>query len=112
MPEQSASARLPGFLTSFEDLTTHFDEHFGELGSSERGDTFLDLALKVIGLAEESQDFGPLRPSEKKSHDRGVDLYTATTSDGRVLCAQSKYKISSKEQFDSIITVHSLEFLA
>lgn len=104
MSEQSATGRLPDFLESFENLTTHFDEHFGELGSNERGDTFLDLALKVISLTEESQDFPLLRPSEKKSHDGGVDLFTAVTADGRILCAQSKYKIRSREQFDSIIS--------
>lgn len=104
MLEQELAERLPDFLESFEDLTTHFDEHFGELRSNERGDTFLDLALKVISLTEEGQDFPPLRASEKKSHDGGVDLYTAETSDGRILCAQSKYKVRGKDQFDSIVS--------
>ncbi|MHB9074804.1 MAG: AIPR family protein [Desulfobaccales bacterium] len=104
MPEQNISDRLPVFLESFENLTAHFDEHFGPLGSNERGDTFLELSLKVITLTDEGQEFPPLRPSEKKTHDRGVDLYTAETVDGRILCAQSKYKVRGKEEFDSIIS--------
>ena len=99
-----ASRRLPKFLESFENLIGHFDEHFGPLGSNERGETFLDLANKVIELTDEGQDFPALRPSQKKSHDGGVDLFTAETSDSRVLCAQSKYKIRSKDEFDSIIS--------
>src|SRR5271157_4172194 len=104
VPEDDVPGRLPKFLESFENLTSHFDEHFGELGSNERGDTFLDLAMKVISLTSEGQEFPALRPSEKKSHDGGVDLYTAETADGRILCAQSKYKVRSKDEFDSILS--------
>jgi len=104
MPENSDSRLFPKFLASFENLTGHFDEHFGELGSNARGDTFLDLATKVISLTDEGQEFPALRPSAKKSHDGGVDLYTAETADGRILCAQSKYKVRSKDDFDTIIS--------
>jgi hypothetical protein len=105
MAENAIEAEaLPKFLESFENLTSHFDEHFGELGSNQRGDTFLDLALKVISLTDEGQQFPPLRQSAKKSYDGGVDLYTAATDDGRLLCVQSKYKVRSKDEFDSIIS--------
>lgn len=104
MLDASVSERLPGFLESFENLTSHFDEHFGDLGSNARGDTFLDLALKVISLTSEGQEFPALRLNEKKSHDGGVDLYTAMTSEARILCAQSKYKVRSKDEFDGIIS--------
>jgi len=96
--------RLPKFLESFENLIGHFDEHFGDLGSNERGDTFLDLANKVISLTDEGQEFPQLQISEKKSHDGGVDLFTAETADGRILCAQSKYKIRTKDEFDTVIS--------
>ena len=104
MPELNIAERLPKFLESFENLTAHFDEHFGALGSNDRGDTFLDLALKVISFTTEGQEFPQLRLSEKKSHDGGVDLYTAETKDGRILCAQSKYKVRGKDELDSIVS--------
>ena len=104
MFDQEIPGRLPKFLESFENLTSHFDEHFGELGSNGRGDTFLDLAMKVISLTDEGQEFPALRQSEKKSCDGGVDLYTAETSDGRILCAQSKYKVRSKDELDTILS--------
>src|ERR1035437_228255 len=96
MLEREIAERLPKFLESFEDLTGHFDEHFGELGSNDRGDTFLDLALKVISLTNEGQEFPQLRPSERKSHDGGVDLYTAETEDGRILCASPNTRLEAK----------------
>ena len=96
--------RIPNFLESLENLAAHFDEHFGELGSNERGDTFLDLALKVVSLTAEGQDFPELQPSESKSHDDGVDLHTATTLDGRKLCVQSKYKIRGKDDIDNVVS--------
>lgn len=95
---------LPKFLTSFEDLIGHFDEHFGELGSSQRGDTFLDLAQKIIPLTPEGESFPTPMPNNKKSHDGGIDLLSSETDDNRILYAQSKYKIREKEAFDSIIS--------
>jgi hypothetical protein len=100
----SGNGTLPEFLQSFENLTAHFEEHFGELGSNERGDTFLGLAEKLIPLTEECQGFPRPEVREKKSHDGGVDLLTAETDDGRVLCAQSKYKIRDKESLDAIVS--------
>lgn len=95
---------LPAFLRSFEDLMGHFDEHFGELGSNDRGDTFLALAEKLLPLMDEFSEFPPPAPNERKSHDGGVDLLTAEARDGRILCIQSKYKIREKAEFDTIIS--------
>lgn len=102
--ERQDTHSLPTFLRSFEDLTAHFDEHFGALGSNDRGDTFLALAEQLIPLADESSAFPPPIPSPKKTHDGGVDLLTVQTSDGRALFIQSKYKIRSKDELDLIIS--------
>lgn len=67
MAEDDVLERLPKFLESFENLTSHFDEHFDERGSNERGDTFLDLAMKVISLTNEGQDFPALRPARRRA---------------------------------------------
>src|SRR6185295_18412632 len=95
---------LPNFLHSFENLSSHFDEHFGELGANERGDSFLELAKRLIPLTEEGERFPAPVPNEKKSHDLGVDLLTAVADDGRMLCAQSKFKIRGKDDIDTIIS--------
>lgn len=95
---------LPDFLKSFENLSSHFDEHFDPLASNERGDTFLELARKLVPLTDEGQGFGKPEISEGRSYDKGVDLFTATNDNNEILCIQSKYKIRDKSEFDTILS--------
>lgn len=95
---------LPHFLLSFENLTAHFDEHFGDLGSNERGDTFLNLAEKLVPLFDEFSEFPPPVANSKKTHDQGVDLLTSEPVDGKLLCVQSRYKLREKAAFDGVIS--------
>jgi len=104
MTEGEGLNALPYFLESFENLTAHFDEHFDELGSNERGDTFLNLAEKLVPLLDEFSGFPPPVPNQKKSHDQGVDLLNSEPVDGKILCVQSKYKIKDKAAFDGVIS--------
>jgi hypothetical protein len=104
MNERQSDAGLPYFLESFENLIAHFDEHFGDLGSNERGDSFLHVAEKLVPLLEEFAAFPPPVPNVKKSHDQGIDLLTSEPVDGKILCVQSKYKIRDKSAFDGVIS--------
>ncbi len=104
MSEEIESNRLPSFLETFDNLTAHFDEHFGDLGSNERGESFLNLVQKLLPLSEEFSAFPVLLPSPRKSHDQGVDLLTSESRDNRILCAQSKYKLREKAAFDTVIS--------
>jgi hypothetical protein len=97
-------SKLPSFLFSFEDLTAHFAAHFDELESNERGNKFLELACKIIPFTPEGQRFPAPELSKKKSHDKGVDILTAENASGGKLFAQSKFKINSKEDLDTIIS--------
>jgi hypothetical protein len=95
---------LPAFLQSFANLSGHFDEHFEPLDSNQRGDAFLDLSLKLVPFTETGQRFPRLHVSEKKSHDQGVDLASDPNTENQVLCVQAKYKIHSKDEFDTIVS--------
>ena len=95
---------LPYFLQSFENLMAHLEEQFGDLGSNERGDTFLNLAEKLVPLLDEFSEFAAPIPNTKKSHDQGVDLLTSEPVHGKILCVQSKYKIRDKAAFDGVIS--------
>jgi hypothetical protein len=96
--------QLPVFLQSFDNLTQHFAAHFDALDSNERGDMFLELARKIIPFSPEGQKFPSPERSKKKSHDKGVDLLTSENSAGGKLFAQSKFKINSKDEFDTILS--------
>ena len=100
----SDPANLPAFIQTFENLIGHFDEHFEPLDSNKRGDAFLNLSLKLTPFTEIGQQFPHLRPSERKSHDHGVDLISDPNSVNRILCVQARYKIPGKDDFDSIIS--------
>jgi hypothetical protein len=96
--------QLPVFLLSFDNLTEHFATHFESLSSNERGDKFLEVARKMIPFTPEGQRFPAPKRSEKKSHDRGIDLLTTENPAGGKLFAQSKFKVTSKDEFDTIIS--------
>jgi hypothetical protein len=95
---------LPPFLESFQGLSDHFDQHFESLDGNKRGDLFLSMVRKLVPLTDEGREFGEPEVSERKSHDDGVDLFTATNEKKQVLCVQSKYKIREKIDFDAIIS--------
>jgi len=100
----SKTDALPDFLLSFENLTEHFTAHFDALDSNARGDRFLDLAQKIVPFTDAGAAFPPPEASPKKSHDKGVDLLTVKRADDGKLCVQSKFKLPSKDDFDTIVS--------
>jgi hypothetical protein len=98
------NAELPAFLQTFEDLLGHFDQHFEPLDNTSRGGAFAGLALKLVPFTSFGESFPNLRKREKKSHDDGVDLISDPSVQLRILCVQSKYKIPTKDDFDSVIS--------
>jgi hypothetical protein len=95
---------FPAFLRSLEDLQAHFDEEFAGLTNVERGRRFSELVLRLIPELDEARDFPEPRRSEKESYDEGIDLLTSTNSAGDQLFVQSKYKIRTKDEFDTIVS--------
>ena len=95
---------LPDFLQSYENLRQHFEEHFAHLPSQEKGEVFLRLAQQLIPLTDEGQAFPEPQANVRKTHDQGIDLLTAETDEGRVLFAQSKFTLSTKDELDSILS--------
>src|SRR4051812_47871018 len=94
---------LPYFLQSYENLLNHFDQHLPE-GSTAKGTTFAELVRRVIPHTEFGSRFPEPRLTEKKSHDGGVDVFTSENDDGECLFAQSKLKLKSRDEFDSVIS--------
>jgi hypothetical protein len=99
----ASNENLPYFLRSWDNLFQHFDEHFPE-GSNERGDAFLTLAQRLIPVTEVGRNFPSPEISEKKSHDKGVDIFTATNDAGQQLLVQSRFRIHKKDDLDNVIS--------
>ncbi|CAO3420746.1 AIPR family protein [Azospirillum doebereinerae] len=98
------SEELPKFLQSYNNLRDHFEEHFEKSTSNERGDRFVDFVQKLIPFTEVGKDFPDIKISSKKSHDKGIDLFSASNENGENLFVQSKYKIRSKDDIDSVFS--------
>lgn len=104
--------QLPAFLQSFENLSAHFEEHFDDLSNPDRGERFVDFVLRLVPLTDEGGSFSGLVRSEKVSHDDGVDLLTGTNDGGDRLYVQSKYRIRTKDELDTIVSkFHNYEDL-
>ena len=99
----STTKTEPMFLKSVDGLQAHIHEHFSQLASTEKGNRFAEFAAKLIETLPDLEQFGPIRLSEKKSHDGGVDGSSEASEDG-LLHMQSKLSIATREEFDSILS--------
>jgi hypothetical protein len=95
---------LPRFLSTYDDFMAHVEEQFVDLKPHARGRRFVSFALEFIPQIEEAAGFSGLELSEKQSHDDGIDLLTAQTESGRRLFVQSKFKIRTKDELDTILS--------
>jgi hypothetical protein len=104
MRSAASDATFPPFLASLDNLSAHLDEQFAGLTATDKGRRFSELVLRLLPELPESAGFPEPQRSEKESHDEGVDLLTAINEDGDQLFAQSKFKIKTKDEFDSIVS--------
>lgn len=100
--------KLPDFLESREKLTEFFSQQFTD---REKGRAFEDFCKAlIIQMQNPNQSsleviHGLSRiETTKGSHDQGVDLKGFGEEDQLVLIGQSKFRIRSIEEIDSIIS--------
>jgi AIPR protein len=95
---------LPRFLSTYDDFMAHVEEQFVDLKPHAKGRRFVTFALDFIPQIEEAAGFSGLELSEKQSHDEGIDLLTAQTESGQRLFVQSKFRIRTKDELDTILS--------
>lgn len=100
---QPESNDLPEFLRSVDAFTTHLQDLFVDSNNDEKGDRFLDFALRLLPLMDLWTGFDPPRRSEKKTHDKGID-FSADSASGARAFGQSKYRIREVKDFESVIS--------
>lgn len=94
----------PDYLNDLDALRGHLDESLAGLSTVEIGDRWLDIAMKLVILDEQSAQFAPFDKNEKKSHDKGIDFFSQRSgSGGRMLFGQAKYSISTKDEIQQIL---------
>jgi hypothetical protein len=98
------SDTFPNYLSSYEDLRDHFENHFSDLSPRERGVKFASIVKGIVPHTSfGSRDF-KTPELQKESHDEGVDLIADHQTNKNKLCIQAKYTLADKIGFDSIIS--------
>lgn len=95
---------FPSYLATYSDLRDHFEENFDGLSPRDRGIKFAKVVQELIPYTNfGSRGFGNAE-LQKESHDEGVDLIAEHSTSNQILCVQSKYTLSDKNGFDSVIS--------
>ncbi len=95
---------FPNYLTSYSALRDHFEENFNGLPPRDRGINFAKVVQELIPYTNFGSRGFEKAELQKESHDEGVDLIAEHSSSNQKLCIQSKYTLSDKNGFDSVIS--------
>ena len=95
---------FPDYLDSYGDLSNYFQSQFDHLLPIDRGRKFMNLVIRLFPLSKIGESYFNPVPSEKESHDKGIDGTAEHKEGEESMFIQSKYKIPGIEQFDSIIS--------
>lgn len=95
---------FPNYLNSYSHLRDHFEENFNNLTPRERGIRFAKVVQELIPYTNFGSRGFDKAELQKESHDEGVDLIAEHPTSNKILCVQSKYTLSDKNGFDSIIS--------
>ncbi|MBL8090809.1 MAG: AIPR family protein [Anaerolineales bacterium] len=96
--------KFPSYLNSYSDLRDHFEENFSGLSPREKGIKFAKVVQELIPYTNFGSRGFEQAELQKESHDEGVDLIAEHAVSNQILCIQSKYTLSDKNGFDSIIS--------
>lgn len=94
---------LPSFLRNSDAFALHLQENFAEHTNLEKGDGFVAFACKVLPLFDFWKDMPPPEPSEKRTHDHGVDFTSRHPNNEVCFAGQSKFRIRGVDEFDNIL---------
>lgn len=98
---QEIEDQLPDFLQTYGSLLSHFNNHFSNLNSYERGASFAQLVRKFIPHTTIGERF-QIPILKQHSHDKGVDLECLSKDKREALYIQSKYTIKNIDELDTI----------
>jgi hypothetical protein len=93
----------PPFLQNYGSLLSHFNGHFSDLNSGERGERFVQFAKRLIPHTAIGERF-EVPHIRQRSHDQGVDLEAESKDKKEILSVQSKYTIKDIDELDRIFS--------
>lgn len=100
----AAMTRIPLQFADYERFRDWLMQSFPEDASTTvRGNTFRDFVISLLPQTQRGRRFGPLQPSPRQSHDRGVDI-VSVDPEAEQLAVQTKLSIREKSEFDEILS--------
>lgn len=97
-------ADYPNYLQSLSDFTAYLNDQFEALSNTVRGKRFASAILLVLPHLPETEEYPNYTLNPKMSHDGGVDALSEKRVDGSYAVCQSKLKITSSEELDSVLS--------
>lgn len=104
MSELPGSDELPQFLRNSDAFLEHLDAQFSEHDNVEKGDDFVAFACRVLPLCDFWGDMAPPEPSERRSHDHGVDFEAAHPTNSARVMGQAKFRMREVAALDGVIS--------
>lgn len=95
---------LPPFLHGPEAFSQHLQDQLAEQDNSDKGESFVAFACKILPFFDFWRDFGDPKLAAKKTHDGGVDFHAVHQSANTRLAGQSKLRIREIGDLDGIIS--------
>ena len=98
----------PQYLRTLADFTAYLSDQFESLPTTERGQRFAEAISLILPYLRETEGFLEFKLNKKKSHDGGVDIISDKRPDESYAVCQSKLRIDSSDELDSIISKFSM----
>lgn len=99
---------FPQYLESYGSFFSHLQNQFESMAthekSEQKGNKFIEFALRVIPHIGIAQRFNRPEANKKKSHDKGVDIITESKDGSEIIFVQAKYTLRDVQEFDSILS--------
>ena len=98
-------SKLPAWLADHDAFLAHLDEQLADENPHGKGLRFVNFALTLLPRVPELSEFTGFELNTRVSHDKGVDILTATNENDRQLLIQSKFRIRRVDEIDTILSL-------
>ena len=98
----------PQYLVSLADFTAYLSDQFASLPTTERGERFAEAISLILPHLQETEGFLEFKLNKKKSYDGGIDIISDKRPDESYAVCQSKLRLDSTDELDSIISKFSI----
>jgi hypothetical protein len=98
----------PSYLQSLADFEAYLADQFQNLPTTTRGKRFAEAIVLILPHLRGTDRFFGYELNSKQSYDNGIDIFSQRATGESYVACQSKLRLSSTEDLDSIISKFSV----